>query len=769
MKSWERRARLLCVVFAVWLQGLLMSNVRADIIAPVSASASGYYSWQQSPINLINNNGLDTSSGSVLNYQALADGNANGMWEASSDQGSGSGSAPVVSAQYVEFDLGQDYDLSSAYLWQLIQPNLLGRGVQSFTLYGSSGAPNAAGSSPSAAGNSFTQILSSSMLTEASGTVTPTQAFALTNASDIRTVYLQINSDWSNAASDYVGLSEIKFAGTPTANAAPLYTWNGGNSGNPFISGLNWNNGSTPDFFSGTSDFAFNQNSASSVSDLYSTWVRNLNVSAGNVALSLYAGTPSDYSIGYLQTNAINVTGGTLSITGDLVGGVNSQQSGLTTLGGALLSFNALNISGGGQVIDNSSPVSGYNSLIIGQTPGFSATATVSGSGSSLTAPALTLGDGTASNTSAAGSLWISGGASVTSNGIVYNGSFGGTGFISVDGNGSSLVVSSNNLLIGYGTGSGGAVGEGTLIITNGAQVTDAAAIQIGASGGKGYVVVGKSDGTDNGNSMLSAGSLTVTTSGTASGTLAVNHGGIVRVSGTLSAQASSGTITLAGGTVQANTITLDTASNLSWTNGTLWLGGGTFSNGSTSNTLTVPSGGILKGSGTISDRVTVDGTISPGDTSAATLATRNLAFARGGIFAADIDFADATADLLNVTGTVNLTNATLDLSLLNFSGSLASPETFLLIENDSTDSVSGTFASIDQAFGSDVQYSINYKFSGTALNGTGTGNDVAITLTAVPEPATLLPLLGGVGLLARRRRPAEDRHNSLRRDEPRH
>ena len=316
MKTWELRARLLCIVFTVCAQAVLMSDARADIITPVSASASGYYSWQQSPINLINNNGLDTSSGSVLSYQALADGNANGMWEASSDQGSGSGSAPVVNAQYVEFDLGEDYDLSSAYLWQLIQPNLLGRGVQSFILYGSSSAPNAAGSSPSASGNSLTQILSSSMLAEASGTVTPTQAFALTNASDIRTVYLQINSDWSNAASDYVGLSEIKFAGTPTANAAPLYNWNGGNSGNPFISGLNWNNGSTPDFFSGTSDFAFTQNGASSVSDLYATWVRNLNVSAGNVALSLYVGTPSDYSIGYLQTNAINVTGGTLSITG---------------------------------------------------------------------------------------------------------------------------------------------------------------------------------------------------------------------------------------------------------------------------------------------------------------------------------------------------------------------------------------------------------------------------------------------------------------------
>jgi len=49
------------------------------------------------------------------------------------------------------------------------------------------------------------------------------------------------------------------------------------------------------------------------------------------------------------------------------------------------------------------------------------------------------------------------------------------------------------------------------------------------------------------------------------------------------------------------------------------------------------------------------------------------------------------------------------------------------------------------------ITYKINYNLAGDPL---GTGNDVVLTTTAVPEPATIgLAGLAVVGLLSRRRR----------------
>ena len=62
--------------------GVLFSGLAASAqttITPVSDFASSYYSSQQAPVNLINNSGLNTSSGNVLTYTAAADPSASGM------------------------------------------------------------------------------------------------------------------------------------------------------------------------------------------------------------------------------------------------------------------------------------------------------------------------------------------------------------------------------------------------------------------------------------------------------------------------------------------------------------------------------------------------------------------------------------------------------------------------------------------------------------------------------------------------------------------
>ncbi len=657
------------------------------------------------------------------------------MWHAGAGQGTG-GAAPNVANQYVVFDLGANYDLTSAYLWQMIQNNNLGRGIKEFALYGSSASmatPYPA--NPPLSG--FTQILGTSTLAQVTGTsANPnpavTQSFSLTGAANVRTIYLDIISAHSGLTNDYVGLSEIKFEGTPVPPPpATLYNWNT-TANAAWQTGESWSPSGGPPTSNDHASFAIA--GAYTVLVTSTPAVRNLNVSAGDVTLTMFNNAAT------LQVANINVSGGKLTVPGLI---------GRASLPGVLNYTSSLNITDGGQVV---SIGDSWGGVSVG-TDGATVQATVSGTGSSLSsASGFYVGAG------GNGTLDITAGGKVTSAGILFAGSYGGTGNITVDGTHSALVVSSDNLLIGYGS-NGGTPGTASLTVTNGGQVSNAAQIQIGAYGGNGSVIVGKSDGTDAGNSKLLGNILYVTIGATTGGSLTVNPGGSVELTGALYNTTNSGKINLAGGTIKTNLFVLNAASNMNWTAGTLWLTGGTSSASSTTSTLTVPTAGILKGNGTINSHVTSLGTISPGNDSVATLATRNLTIGNNsaagtrGTFAADIDFATSTADLLNVTGTVNLTNAALDLSLLNLPTSLSTPLTFLLINNDGSDAVTGMFASINLGSFSSFQYSMNYAFSGVALNGTGTGNDVAITFTVVPEPGTLFLLLTSTGLLVQRRR----------------
>jgi autotransporter-associated beta strand protein len=180
---------------------------------------------------------------------------------------------------------------------------------------------------------------------------------------------------------------------------------------------------------------------------------------------------------------------------------------------------------------------------------------------------------------------------------------------------------------------------------------------------------------------------------------------------------------TLAGGPVAVNVGTLIVNGNIG---------------GLAADTVTVAAGATLGGSGTIYRAVTVNGTLSPGN-SPGTLSTQNLTL--NGNLACDVAGISA-ADLVNVTGTVTLGAASeLDLAI---TGTPSGP--VIIVQNDGSDAVSGTFATVT---GLPAGATINYAFTGTdSLGRVGDGNDIAVVFPVVQacyancDGSTIAPIL---------------------------
>jgi fibronectin-binding autotransporter adhesin len=126
-----------------------------------------------------------------------------------------------------------------------------------------------------------------------------------------------------------------------------------------------------------------------------------------------------------------------------------------------------------------------------------------------------------------------------------------------------------------------------------------------------------------------------------------------------------------------------------------------------------------------------------------------NLTFASNSTFVVDLSTNSATPgtgyDRVFVTGTVSLADSTLSINLTNFTATNGAM--FTLINNDTNDSVFGTFAGLPQ----DAQFSSGGAMFMISYSG-GTGNDVV--LTVIPE-ASVLPLfvMGSIVALLRSRR----------------
>ena len=142
-------------------------------------------------------------------------------------------------------------------------------------------------------------------------------------------------------------------------------------------------------------------------------------------------------------------------------------------------------------------------------------------------------------------------------------------------------------------------------------------------------------------------------------------------------------------------------------------------------------SGGTLKGVGSAGVLSLTSGTIAPG-LSPGCLSSGNLIYTGGSL---DIELGGTTVcaeyDQQDVTGTISLGTAT-DLNISLVDGFVpALNDEFIIISNDVTDAVTGTFSGMadGSSFTVDgVTYQINYDG--------GDGNDVVLTATAVAADA---------------------------------
>ena len=160
-----------------------------------------------------------------------------------------------------------------------------------------------------------------------------------------------------------------------------------------------------------------------------------------------------------------------------------------------------------------------------------------------------------------------------------------------------------------------------------------------------------------------------------------------------------------------------------------------------------IVNGGTFGGTGAITGGVTVNtgGTLSPG-ASIESLSTGSVSLTSGATLALEFDLAaltpESTADLLSVTGAIDLGGSTLSLSLAS---APAGPYTgtFLVAMNDASDGITCTFNPTITGLPVGWSATIDYAFTGTdTLGRLGDGNDIALTLIGVPEPS-------GVALLS--------------------
>lgn len=485
------------------------------------------------------------------------------------------------------------------------------------------------------------------------------------------------------------------------------------------------------------------------------------NITAGTINLGQGAGQGS-------SVQSLRLGAGTNAINADTIniGGNTTRSGGALLFDGATGSVVIRGVDGISPVgvinMTNGAISTGFNQindlLLAGHSADVSAT-TVNmafrSAGAGAATATLTFDEGTLDFTTLnmAGRTTAGSSGNATANVII------GGGTASIDALNMAVNTSAGGTVLADFNVSGGDVtigtGSGTAINMANASTGRTAASTIDLTGGtttvRGNIVRTGGAGTENATVTLAGGSLNM--SGFSVGATGV----------TVSLVAESGTLTALFELNGGGAFTKTTGGELVMAGVNAYLGatnvneGTVLVSGSLSGTasVAVQSGATLGGTGSINTAATVTvalgGTLAPGTSnSPGVLSTGNVDLSAatstfklelGGTAPGNL----ATEhDQLAVTGTVTLGgNASVSLFGAYF-GSAQLNDTFTIILNDGNDAVVGTFANapLNLLGGTDgTQFAVDY-FGGD-------GNDVVLTLIAVPEPGALGSLLSGLGMLA--------------------
>ena len=409
----------------------------------------------------------------------------------------------------------------------------------------------------------------------------------------------------------------------------------------------------------------------------------NVNAGSGNVTLE----ANSTNAIESVADNSGSISGvNSATVTGNVV---------------TLKSASSLSVKTTASTIAATNTVSGNITVVEADGASFSAT---------------NVGSGTISLTTTSGVLTI-GAATGTGSGVITLAGAGGINVNAAVTTGSLLGLSSSGV-----TAINAALSNLGSLATDGAGTTTISGGSITTSGAQTYndaVTLGAAA------TLTSTGSAAITFAGTvdAAFDLAVSTAGAASFNGVISGagkltQSGSGTTTLAASNLYTGATTLNA--------GTLLV------NGSIVSATTVNNTATLGGTGsTGAVTVAAGGVLSPG-ASAGTLSTGNVSLASGATLKVELGGTTAGQyDQLNVTGSVTLSGATLDLSLIN-SFNLPPGSSFTIISNDGADSVNGTFVGL--AEGSIL--SASGKFFSITYHGGSNNNDVVL-LTRIPPSIT--------------------------------
>jgi autotransporter-associated beta strand protein len=410
-------------------------------------------------------------------------------------------------------------------------------------------------------------------------------------------------------------------------------------------------------------------------------------------------------------TSTINVSAGTLTISGPIggAGGLTTSGTGTLLLPGANSYTGITTVSAG--VLDAQTPAA----------LGSNASVTVAAAGTLLL-------DGTGLDFSK--TLSLSGTLTSPSGSNTWSGkisTLAATSTVNV-GAGQSLTLS--GIISGAGGLTANKSGTGTLILTNANTYTGATTIQAGIAVVGNKTALGSTIGAttvNSGATLQVQGGLTIAEK------LTLNGAGAAGTTGALESVAGTSTWTGAISLASASTIAIDagqlTISGIISGKGSLTQAGAGSLLVSALNTYTggtTVDPGTLGGGGKIGTLLVNSGaTLAPGSTTTGILKTGNVAFCAGSAFAVTLNGTTAGTgyDQLSVTGTVNLAGATLNVNLA-FTPAVGSA--FTLIQNDGTDAVVGTFAGLAQ--GATFLFDgMTFQISYTG----GTGNDVVLTRVA--------------------------------------